>query len=54
MGTCSSAFVDASLFHLQAAARLPGIGVSETAVNSALALIEAAAPKDETDGSLAI
>ena len=54
MGTCSSAFVDASLFHLQAAARRAGSGVSETAVNSALALIEAAAPKDETDGSLAI
>jgi hypothetical protein len=54
MGTSSSAFVDASLIQLQAAARLPGGGVSEIAVNSALALIEAVAPKDEIEGALAI
>ena len=40
------AFVDASLYQLQAAARLPCGGISEIAVNAALAMIEAAAPKD--------
>src|SRR5687768_6059581 len=54
LGTSSSAFVNASLFQLQGAARLPGGGISETAVNSALALIEAAAPKDEIEGALAL
>ena len=54
MGTSSSAFVDASLLQLQAAARLPGGGISELAVNSALAIIEAAAPKDEVEGALAL
>ena len=54
MGTSSSAFVDASLIQLQAAARLPGGGISEIAVNSALAVIEAVAPKDEIEGALAI
>ena len=53
MGTSSSAFVEASLFQLQAAARLPGGGISEVGVNSALALIEGAAPKDEIEGALA-
>jgi hypothetical protein len=37
--TASSAFVDASLAQLIAAARLPGSGISEIAVKSALALI---------------
>jgi hypothetical protein len=45
---------DASLFQFQAAARLPGGGISELAVNSALAIIEAAAPKDEVEGALAL
>jgi hypothetical protein len=54
LGTSSSAFVEASLFQLQAAARLPGGGISELAVNSALALIEAVAPKDEIEGALAL
>jgi hypothetical protein len=54
LGTSSSAFVDASLFQLQAAARLPGGGISELGVNSALALIEAVAPKDEIEGALAL
>jgi hypothetical protein len=54
LGTSSSAFVEASLFHLQAAARLPGGGISELGVNSALALIEAAAPRDEIEGALAL
>jgi hypothetical protein len=52
-GSSSSAFVDASLYQLQAAARLPCSGISETAVNAALALIEAAAPRDEIEAALA-
>jgi hypothetical protein len=54
LGTCSSAFVNASLIQLQGAARLPGGGISEIAVNSALALIEAAEPRDEIEGTLAL
>ena len=38
-GTASSAFVDASLQQLIAAARLPFGGISETAVNASLAFI---------------
>jgi hypothetical protein len=49
----SSAFVNASLAQLQAAARLPCSGVSETALNAALAMVAAAAPKDG-EGALAI
>src|SRR5690349_8647349 len=54
LGTCSSAFVNASLFHLQAAARLPDGPVSEIAMNAGLAMIEAAAPKNEIEGALAV
>jgi hypothetical protein len=39
LGTTSSDFVDASLWQLQAAAKLPYTGFSETAMNSALAMI---------------
>ena len=54
LGTCSNAFVDASLVQLQFAARLPDGPVSETAMNAALALIEAVAPQNEIEGALAI
>jgi hypothetical protein len=54
LGTCSSAFVNASLAQLQCAARLPDGPVSETAMNAALALIEAVAPKNEVEGALAV
>jgi hypothetical protein len=54
LGTISDAFVDASLCQLQAAARLPCSGISEIAVNAALAMIEAAAPRDEIEGALAV
>jgi hypothetical protein len=54
LGTSSSAFVNASLIELQTAARLPFSGVSETALNAALAMIEAAAPRDEIEGALAV
>lgn len=53
-GTSSSAFVEASLYQLQAAARLPCSGISEIAVNAALAMIEAAEPKDEVEAALAV
>ena len=53
-GTASSAFVDASLFQLIAAARLPGSGISEVAVNAALAFIESAKPCEEIECALVI
>ncbi len=54
LGTTSSEFVEASLSQLQAAAQLPCGGISEIAVNAALAMVEAAAPKDEIEGALAV
>jgi putative tryptophan/tyrosine transport system substrate-binding protein len=54
LGTTSSDFVSASLIQLQSAARLPLSGISEIAVNAALAMIEAAAPRDEIEGALAV
>jgi hypothetical protein len=54
LGTTSSDFVNASLLQLQGAAQLPYGGISETAINAALAMIEGAAPQNEIDGALAI
>jgi hypothetical protein len=54
MGTASSDFVNATLFQLQAAARLPNSGVSEIAVNAALSLIENAKPRNEVECALVI
>ena len=54
LGTSSSDFVNASLIHLVSAARLPGGGNSEIAVNAALALIEGAKPRDEVESALVI
>ena len=54
LGTTSSDFVNASLFQLQAAARSPFGAISETHINAALAMIEAAAPKDEIEAALAV
>ncbi len=54
LGTTSSDFVNASLFQIQAAARSPLGGISELAMNAALAMLEAAAPKDEIEGALAV
>ena len=51
-GTASSAFVQASLYQLIAAARLPGSGISEIAVNASLAFIEGAKPQDEVECAL--
>jgi hypothetical protein len=54
LGTASSDFVNASLLQLQAAAQLHCGGVSEVAINSALAMIEAAAPQNEIEGAIAV
>jgi len=54
LGTTSSDFVNASLFQIQSASRSPWGGISELAINAALAMIEAAAPKDEVEGALAV
>ncbi len=54
LGTTSSDFVNASLLQLQAAARSPFGSISEMHINAALAMIEAAAPKDEIAGALAV
>ena len=51
-GTTSSAFVEASLHQLIAAARLPNSGISEIAVNASLAFIEGAKPRDEIECAL--
>jgi hypothetical protein len=54
LGTLSPDFVRASLLQLQSAARSPYGTISEMAINAALAMIEAAAPRDEIEGALAI
>ena len=54
LGTVSNDFVRASLLQLQGAARSPYGTISELAINAALAMIEAAAPKDELEGALAV
>src|SRR5258705_3210131 len=51
LGSVSMDFVNATLFQLQAAARLPNSGVSEIAVNSALAMIVSEQPRNETEGA---
>jgi hypothetical protein len=54
LGTLSPDFVRTSLLQLQSAARSPYGTVSEMAINAALAMIEAAAPRDEIEGALAV
>ena len=51
LGTTSSDCVNASLFNLQLSAKLPNGGICETGVNAALALVEAAEPKNEIEGA---
>jgi hypothetical protein len=53
-GTASSAFVEASLYQLIAAARLPNSGICEIAVNASLAFIAGAKPRDEIECALVI
>jgi hypothetical protein len=52
--TVSPDFIDASLNQLIMAARLPSGGLSEMAVNAALAFIEGAKPRDEVEAALVI
>ena len=54
LGTMSSDFVNASLLQLQAAARSPFGTISQTAMNAALAMVTAAAPRDEIEAALAV
>jgi hypothetical protein len=54
LGTASSEFAEASLSQLILSARLPGSGLSETAVNAALAFIEGAKARDEIEAALVI
>jgi hypothetical protein len=54
LGSVSMDFVNATLFQLQSAARLPNSRVSEIAVNSALAMIESEQPRNETEGAIVI
>jgi hypothetical protein len=54
LGTTSSDFTNAALFQIQAACRSPYGGISELSMNAAFATIEAAAPKDEIEGALAV
>ena len=46
--------MNASLFQIQSASRSPWGGISELAMIAALAMIEAAAPKDEIEAALAV
>ena len=53
-GSTSSDFISATLIQLQAAARLPNSGLSEIAVNAALAMIESEQPRGETECALVV
>jgi hypothetical protein len=53
-GTVSDAFVDMALHHLERAARMPGGGPSDMAINGAIAMIAARAPSDEIEAALAL
>jgi hypothetical protein len=53
-GTASDAFLEVSLRQLQFAARMPGDGASEVAINAAIAMIAAAEPANEVEAALAV
>ena len=53
-GTVSDEFVDMALHHLERAARMPGDGPSDMAINGAIAMIAAFAPKNEVEAALAL
>jgi len=53
-GTVSDEFVDMALHHLERAARMPGDGASDMAINGAIAMIAAFAPKNEVEAALAL
>jgi hypothetical protein len=54
LGTVSPDFVRSSLLQIQSAARSPYGTVSEMAINAALAMVEAARPRDEIEAALAV
>ena len=54
LGTSSSDFVNATLFQLQSAARLPNSGISEIAMNAALCFVENAKPQTEVEAALVV
>jgi hypothetical protein len=54
LGTVSDAFVDMALHHLERAARMPGDGPSDMAINGAIAMIAAFAPQNEVEAALAL
>jgi len=54
LGTSSSDFVNATLFQLQGAARLPNSGISEIAMNAALSFVENAKPQTELEAALVV
>jgi hypothetical protein len=53
-GSSSPDFIHSTLFQLQAAARLPNSGLSETALNAALAMIENEQPRGETECAIVV
>ena len=53
-GTVSDEFVGMVLHHLERAARMPGDGASDMAINGAIAMITAFAPKNEVEAALAL
>ena len=53
-GSSSPDFIHSTLFQLQAAARLPNSGLSETALNAALAMIESEQPRGETECAIVV
>jgi hypothetical protein len=54
LGTASDPFVDMSLQHLMRAARMPGGGPTDIAINGALAIIAAIGPQNELEAALAL
>src|SRR6266436_3402396 len=53
-GTVSDEFVHMALHHLERAARMPGDGASDMAINGGIAMITAFAPKNEVEAALAL
>jgi hypothetical protein len=53
-GSVSDDFLEMSLHHLQFAARMPGQGPSELAINGAISMIAAAEPTNEMRAALAV
>ena len=54
LGSVSGDFVEMALHHLERAARMPGDGPSDMAINGAIAVITAFAPKNEMEAALAV